>query len=179
LIGGPPKVAAMSAIEREEAQTKADELMHQNWKVEDGCVFYTGPAYDNLVSVKDYGDFELLVDWQITPPQGDSGIYLRGVPQVQIWADPVGSGGLYNNKQHPSKPSEVADKPVGEWNRFRILMQGDDVTVWLNDTVVVNHVPLENYWDRNAPIYATGPVELQAHRDKILFRNIFIRELPR
>ena len=60
--------------------------------------------------------------------EGDSGIYLRGTPQVQIWdtsrvevGAQVGSGGLYNNQVNPSKPLKVADNPVGDWNTFRIL----------------------------------------------------------
>ncbi len=79
----------------------------------------------------------MWVDWRITK-NGDSGIYLRGTPQVQIW-DPartdvgaqVGSGGLYNNQVNPSKPLRFADNPVGEWNTFYIKMIGDRVTVFL------------------------------------------------
>ena len=91
----------------------------------------------NLCTAKDYGNFEMYVDWKIDP-NGDSGIYLRGSPQVQIW-DPsskpaagVGSGGLYNNQKNPKDPLVKADKPIGEWNTFHIKMVGDKVTVWLN-----------------------------------------------
>jgi len=121
------------------------------------------------------------VDWKILP-HGDSGIYLRGSPQVQIWdpADhPEGSGGLYNNRIHPSKPSKCADKPVGEWNRFRIRMVGERVSVWLNGELVVDNVVMENYWERDKPIYPTGSIELQNHGNTLYFRNIFIREIPR
>jgi len=125
----------------------------------------------------------MLVDWKILK-DGDSGIYLRGSPQVQIWdtdrpnAD-VGSGGLYNNQKNPSKPSKVADKPVGQWNRFRIIMIGEKVTVILNGQIVVDNVIMENYWDRSIPIYPTGQIELQNHGNTLYFRNIFIREIPR
>jgi hypothetical protein len=133
--------------------------------------------------VKDYGDFEMIVDWRITK-DGDSGVYLRGSPQIQIW-DPartdvgaeVGSGGLYNNQKNPSKPLVFADNPVGEWNTFRILMIADKVTVYLNGTKVVDNVTMENYWDRKQPIFPRGAIELQAHGTDLAFRDIYVREL--
>src|SRR3954453_18883423 len=97
-----------------------------HWTIRDGALYYDGKG-DSLVTAKDYGNFEMYVDWKILP-KGDSGIYLRGSPQVQIWdpsndsAGNTGSGGLYNNKKHPSKPTEMADKPVGQWNTFWIKM---------------------------------------------------------
>jgi hypothetical protein len=118
------------------------------------------------------------VDWKILPG-GDSGVYLRGSPQVQIWQNPVGSGGLYNNQKNPSKPLKVADRPVGEWNTFRIIMIGDKVTVYLNDELVVDNVTMENYWERDKPIYPTGQIELQNHGNNLYFKNIYIREIPR
>src|ERR1051326_910431 len=158
--------------------------MRDHWKVIDGVLTYDGKG-QSLCSAKDYGDFELLVDWKIEKA-GDSGIYLRGSPQVQIW-DPdnhpgrpdEGSGGLYNNQKNPAAPSKRADKPSGEWNRFRILMIGDKVTVHLNDVLVVNAVPLENYWERDKPIYPTGQIELQHHGDELQFKNVYVREIPR
>src|SRR5918993_1300110 len=59
-----------------------------HWTIRDGALYYDGKG-DSLVTSKDYGDFELYVDWKILP-KGDSGIYLRGNPQVQIWDDPIG-----------------------------------------------------------------------------------------
>src|SRR2546430_10099161 len=87
-------------------QQEANEKYLPHWTVKDGVIQYDGKG-QSLQTVKDYGDFELLVDWKIGP-KGDSGIYLRGAPQVQIW-DPeknkgIGSGGLYNNQTHPSNP---------------------------------------------------------------------------
>jgi hypothetical protein len=119
----------------------------------------------------------MLVDWKILP-KGDSGIYLRGSPQVQIWDNPLGSGGLYNNQTNASNPTRVMDRPVGEWNKFRILMTGDRVTVFLNNELVTHNVLMENYWERNKPIYPTGQIELQNHGNTLWFKNIYIRELP-
>ena len=178
-----PKRDKMSAAERKTAQAAADELMRQHWSVENGVLVYDGKG-QSLQSLKDYRNFEFYVDWKILP-KGDSGIYLRGTPQVQIW-DPtgpgladgkfIGSGGLYNNQKNPSKPIAVADK-VGEWNTFYIKMVGDRVTVKLNGTVVVDNTPLENYWDRSKPLPATGPIELQHHGNRLEFRNIYVKEL--
>jgi hypothetical protein len=177
LVADPPTRAKMSAAELEAAQKKADIEAFKHWKVEDGMIVYDGKN-NNLCTSKDYGDFEMLVDWKIGP-KGDSGIYLRGSPQVQIWDNPLGSGGLYNNEKNPSNPTEVADNPIGQWNRFRILMIGDKVTVYLNNKLVVHNVTMENYWERDKPIYPIGQIELQHHGDSLWFKNIYIRELPR
>ena len=156
--------------------------MHEHWKVVDGILCFDGKGH-SLCTAKDYSDFEMLVDWKIEKG-GDSGIYLRGSPQVQIWdtalrkvGAQVGSGGLYNNKKGKSKPDRVADRPVGQWNTFRIIIKGERVTVYLNGIKVVNNVVMDNYWERNKPIYPNGQIELQSHGDKLYFRNIFIREI--
>jgi hypothetical protein len=166
----------MSPEQRAEAQKKANEKYLPHWTVQDGILQYDGKG-QSLQTLKDYGDFELYVDWKIGP-KGDSGIYLRGTPQVQIWDNPVGSGGLYNNQKNPSKPLKVADRPVGQWNTFHIIMKGDRVTVFLNGEKVVDNTPLENYWARDKPLPAKGPIELQHHGDKLWFKNIYVKELP-
>jgi len=180
----PDKRAALAPERARELQQEADEDMRAHWKIVDGVLVFDGKGR-SLCTAKDYGDFEMLVDWKIEKG-GDSGIYLRGAPQVQIWdtalrkvGAQVGSGGLYNNQKHPSKPKKVADKPVGEWNTFRITMIGERVTVILNDELVVDNVIMENYWDRSKPIYPTGQIELQNHGNFLYFRNIYLREIPR
>ncbi len=171
----------MTLTQLKEAQTKADAAAFQHWTAQDGVIVYDGKN-NNLCTVRDYGDFEMLVDWKITP-HGDSGIYLRGSPQVQIWDDmppvaaQIGSGGLYNNEKNPSNPTRKADRPVGEWNRFRILMVGDKVTVHLNDVLVVQNVTMENYWERGKPIYPIGQIELQHHNSPLFFKNLYIRRI--
>lgn len=177
LVRNPPARAKMSAAELAAEQAKADEAARAHWKVVDGVITYDGKN-DNLCTARDYGDFEMLVDWKIGP-QGDSGIYLRGSPQVQIWDNPIGSGGLYNNIKNPKDPIVRADNPIGDWNRLRILMVGERVTVFLNETLVVNNVVMENYWERNLPIYPVGQIELQHHHTPLWFKNIYLREIPR
>jgi len=180
LVANPKKRAAMNAEQLAAAQKKADERMRKSWTIEDGVLIFSGKG-QSLCTAKDYGDFEMYVDWKIKK-NGDSGIYLRGSPQVQIWDParwPVGSGGLYNNKKNPSKPLVCADNPIGQWNRFRIKMIGEKVWVWLNGKLVVDNTTLENYWERNKPIYPTGQIELQNHGNTLWFKNIYIREIKK
>lgn len=186
LVANPIKRLQMSSEELAAAQVKADAQAKKSWVVENGVLVFTGKG-DNLCTVRQYGDFEMLVDWKLHHgKEPDAGIYLRGTPQVQIWdtarvhvGAQVGSGGLYNNKVYESKPSKVADERVGEWNTFRIKMIGDRVTVWLNGELVVNNVVMENYWDRKQPIPSIEQIELQAHGSKVSYRDIYIREIPR
>jgi hypothetical protein len=179
-LDNPARRAKLSPEERAKAQEEADRVMRAGWSVQSGILVFNGHGR-NLSTAKDYGDFELWVDWKIGP-RGDSGLYLRGTPQVQIWDHKqwkIGSGGLYNNFKHPSNPLVMADNPIGQWNRFYVKMVGEKVTVILNGKLVVDQVPLDNYWERDKPIYATGPIELQNHGDKLWFKNIYLREIPR
>lgn len=179
LVADPVKRAQMSPEELAAEQAKADESMRSHWKIENGALAYDGGG-ESLCTARDYEDFEMLVDWKIGP-KGDSGIYLRGSPQVQIWDPaewPQGSGGLYNNQKNPKDPTVLADRPIGEWNTFRIIMVGEKVTVYLNDVLVVDNVTLENYWERDKPIYASGQIELQNHNSPLWFKNVYIREIP-
>ncbi len=189
------KLMAMPEAERAKMIEKWTAQMHEvnaktgkpHWYVEDGELVNDGfGAYAS--TDKPFGDFEFVVDYK-TVAKADSGIYLRGVPQVQIWdhteADPQGfgrakgSGGLWNNSPgQPGKdPLVLADKPFGEWNSFRVVMVGARVSVWLNGKAVVEHANLENYYDRKLSIPAFGPIRLQTHGGEIRWRNIFIREI--
>jgi hypothetical protein len=182
-LDSPARRAEASPEELARARVEAEKNMRDHWKIEDGVLVFDGrDGGRSLATAKDYGDFELYVDWKILP-KGDSGIYLRGTPQVQIW-DPegekqaaVGSGGLFNNQKNPSKPTKRADKPVGEWNTFWIKMVGEKVWIKLNDELVVDGVVLENYWERGKPIYPRGQIELQNHGNPLYFKNIYIKEL--
>ena len=181
--GNPIAIAKLSEKERAKAQAEADIKMTENWSVRDGMIVFNGKGA-NLVSAKRYKDFDMIVDWKITK-KGDSGIYLRGTPQVQIWdtsrvevGAQVGSGGLYNNSDGNIKnPLLVADNPIDEWNTFRITMIGENVTVYLNGELVVDNVRMDNYWDRSIPIFEEGTIELQAHGNELAFRDVYVREI--
>lgn len=180
----PVMRSEMSDDEWSRKQSKADSIMYEHWSVHNDILYFDGKGYYNLVTDKDYGDFELLVDWRLVPQgERDGGIYLRGYPQVQI-GDPTthghqGSGGLFNNKEHRRLPLATADNPMGEWNHFRIRMIGNRVTVHLNDQLVVDNEVMDNFWNRDKAINPTGPIELQAHNSPMYFKNIFIREISK
>ncbi len=148
------------------------ENIKAHWRVENGELVNDGKGL-YLTTDKDYGDFELMVDYKMLP-LGDSGIYLRGTPQVQIWdyteeakfklgAD-KGSGALWNNKNEEGKyPLKLVDKPFGEWNTFLIKMIGERVTVTLNGELVVNNAVLENFFaNRKAGYLAYGKKDAKA-----------------
>lgn len=182
----PLAVKKMPAAEREALLKKNWEDVLKHWTVEKGELVNDGHGV-YLTTAEDYGDFELLLDYK-TVAKADSGIYLRGVPQVQIWDTTkeggkwdrkanLGSGGLFNNKGEGKHPLVHADKPFGEWNHLRIIMKGEKVTVYLNGKLVVDNKKMDNYYEKDTPIYATGPIQLQTHGGEIRFRDVFLRKL--
>ena len=184
----PKKLAALDADSREKKQKEDNENLHQHWRVVDGIIVNDGQGVF-LTTKKDYGDFELLLDWRMVHPGSDSGIYLRGCPQIQIW-DPDnpnekkngaehGSGAMWNNNPDSKGrfPLVRADNPIGEWNRLKIHMQGDRVTVYLNDKLVVDDAVMHNYFDRNEKMFPRGPIQIQTHGGEMQFRNIYLREM--
>ncbi len=183
----PRKYLALPAEQLKAKQDASLTDIREHWSVRDGALVNDGQGLF-LTTERSYGDFELLVDYR-TVPLADSGIYLRGCPQVQIWdstekgkfaigAD-KGSGGLWNNSPGaPGKdPLVKADKPFGEWNHLRIIMVGSRVWTWLNDLQTVNGAVLENYYNRKLPVPPRGPIQLQTHGGEISWRNVFIREI--
>ena len=186
-----PHTAAKLEGEKKEAnlaQQRAEFADH--WHIENGELVNigTGPY---ATTEEEFGDIEFLIEYK-TVAKADSGIYLRGTPQIQIWDTTVeggktgeprfaekGSGGLFNNaKGAPGQlPLVNADKPFGEWNSFRIRQIGDKTWVWLNDTLVVDGNVMENYGDREQPLPAKGPIMLQTHGGEIRWRNLFVREI--
>ena len=178
----PKKRQAATPEKRAAMQKIADQQMADHWHIRDGALFFDGfKGGYSLATAKDYKDLKMWVDWRTLSVQGDSGLYLRGSPQVQIWDAHnqwgIGSGGLYNNQKNPSKALKIADRNVGSWNTFYIKMVGEKVTVKLNGELVVDNVTLENYWDRKQPIFPIEQIELQCHGDPLEFKNIFIKEL--
>jgi hypothetical protein len=183
----PVKWKALSADKLAEKKAASLKDIAQHWSVNGEELVNDGHGL-YLSTQKNYGDFEFLVDYK-TVPKADSGIYLRGIPQVQIWDSTEeakfnigankGSGGLWNNsKGAPGKdPLVLADKPFGQWNSFRIIMVGERVSVWLNGKLLVDHARMENYFNRKGQIPRTGPIQLQTHGGEIRWRNVFIREI--
>ena len=191
----PEKWLALPKDEFKAKWETSQKDIQKHWRVENGILINDGKGLF-LSTEKNYQDFELRLEYK-TVAGADSGIYLRGVPQVQIWDTTEaggkwkigankGSGGLWNNGPAGSPgrdPLQHADRPFGQWNSFHITMRGDLVTIYLNGKLVVHRAPLINYWDRKTslskrkPLISKGPIQLQTHGGEIRWRNIYIKEL--
>ena len=184
----PRKFQALSAEDQQSVREKSLDDVKQHWSVQDGELVNDGKGL-YLTTIANYGDYELWIDYK-TVPKADSGIYLKGTPQVQIWdsmdesqfknGSDKGSGGLWNNKSPTNGkfPLVLADKPIGEWNTFHIVQVGARTTIHLNEKLVVDHAILDNYFDQKLPLIPRGPIQLQTHGGEIRWRNIFLREIP-
>jgi hypothetical protein len=184
----PYEWAKLPESERQKKTADWTAEARRHWTVQNGELVNDGSG-PYLTSDKSFGDLELWIDYR-TVAKADSGVYLRGCPQVQIWdyteaggkwnlgAD-KGSGGLWNNSPGtPGKdPLVRADRPFGEWNRLRIKQLGERTWVWLNDKLVVNGARMENLWKRESALPRVGPIQLQTHGGEIRWRNLFVREI--
>jgi hypothetical protein len=164
------------------------EHVNAHWSVAKGELINDGKGL-YLTSDKDYGDFELMVDYKALP-DGDSGIYLRGIPQVQIWdttkgdarglGQDKGSGGLWNNSKGSlgKDPSKKMDRPFGEWNRFHIRMIGERVTIIFNGEKVVDNAVLENFFANQKAGYLAyaAPGAAKAAKPEQKLANGFMRD---
>ena len=126
-----------------------------------------------MFTEKAYGDFVLLIDWRIED-SGNSGIFLGGQYQVEIWDNrdygtDFGSGGIVPYRG-ASKSLTPADNPIGEWNQFEIRVENELVTVHLNDKLVLDKLPIK-LKEPQSPFF------LQHHSRPLWFRNIYIKEL--
>lgn len=187
----PHSLGKLEGEKREAMLKSMRDDFAKHWTVENGELVNVGTG-PYATTDAEFGDIEFLIEYK-TVAKADSGIYLRGTPQVQIWdknqvfnpKNPtrrphLGSGGLFNNTPNsPGRdPLVVADKPFGEWNAFRIRQVGSRTWVWLNEQLVVDGAVMENYYDRTKPLPAKGPIMLQTHGGEIRWRNIFVRDIP-
>jgi len=185
----PAKWKALTAEQLAAKKQASLADINAHWKCENGELINDGKGL-YLTTDADYGDFELRLDYK-TVAQADSGVYLRGIPQVQIWdtteaggkwnlgAD-KGSGGLWNNpKGSPGRdPLVKADRPFGEWNKLRVVMVGERVTIWFNDERVVDHARMHNYFAKDKAMPRSGPIQLQTHGGEIRWRGVIVRAIP-
>ncbi len=167
-----------------------DFILKIDWRIK-----RTSGLYDVPIVLQDGSTLTDANGKRITikMPNADSGIYLRGVPaaQVNIWCWPVGSGEVYTYRNSSKYPKAIragvtprinADNPVGEWNKFTIIMVQDRLTVILNNKMVLENAQLPD-------VPQSGPIGLQHHggprKDGTLspasslmqFRNVWIKEL--
>lgn len=172
----------------------------EGWKLEDG-VLHRHAGGGDLASKQEYGDFDLRFAWKVSPG-GNSGVmyratessepaYLTG-PEYQVLDDAkhkdgqnklTSSGSLY--ALYP--PSEDVLKPAGEWNRSRIVVEGNHVRHFLNGKKVVDAEIGSDDWNKNlaASKFATwkgfgknakGKIVLQDHGDEVWYRNMRIKD---
>src|SRR5438093_8053156 len=173
--------------------------MPDGWHVVDGALTRVARATD-IVTVDQFGDFELIVEWKLLP-NGNSGIFYRvtedddvmwhTAPEYQIidnaYKEPLKPGQYAgaNYDMHP--PSRDATKPIGSWNETRLVVRGAHVEHWLNGVKVVEYELWTPDWERRVreskfkdyPNYGRarrGHIGLQDHGDRVAFRNIKIRE---
>ena len=180
------------------------------WSVEDGMmVLKSGSpkgSHANIMTVQEFDDFELRWDWKIEPgantglmfhvKEGPKMPYLTG-PEYQI----LDNEGFRSGKGEPVPPKEHtashyaiepafedATKPIGEWNKSRILVEGDSVTYWLNGTKTAGYEMHSKKWNSQVAsakfgkwnLYGTtgeGHIVLQDHGHGAWFRNIRIKKL--
>lgn len=183
----PDALAALPATALARLRAEDDASVAKHWRVVGGELVNDGEGAF-LTSDAEFGDAEYELEYR-TVARADSGIYLRGTPQVQIWdvteaggkwkigAD-KGSGGLWNNQRHARDPLVLADRPFGEWNSLRIRQVGELTWVWLNGKLVVDATVMENFWDASRPLRPRGPLQLQTHGGEIRFRNLRARAIP-
>jgi hypothetical protein len=179
-----------------------DEAVPAGWRIADGALVKDGSVGD-LMTRAQFGDFELELEWRIGDG-GNSGIFYRGTqeydhiywsaPEYQLLDDVKGAdnktrltcaGAVY--AIYPSPPGHL--KPVGQWNRARIVARGAHVEHWLNDFKLVEYELWSRDWEAKvkASKFAVYPnfgrakrgyIALQGDHDGSLgFRNIKLREV--
>jgi hypothetical protein len=153
------------------------------WSVKDGLLV-NNPVqeegkphknYGNLRTEKEFEDFRLKVEVRL-PKGGNSGIYLRGIYEIQV-ADTFGKpldshnmGGLYSR----IAPSVAAEKPAGEWQTLEITLVQRHVTVVLNGQTIINNQPARGctggaLW---SDVSRAGPLYLQGDHTGVEYRRI-------
>ena len=155
------------------------------WKIVDGALL-NNPVqeegkphvnYGNLQTVQTFSDFNLKM--QVNVPKGNnSGIYLRGIYEVQVFdsyglpLDPHNMGGIYSR----ITPTVAAEKPADEWQDFDITLCDRHVTVKLNGTTIINNQPLMGVTGgaMTADEFMPGPIYLQGDHSKVSYRNIVL-----
>lgn len=153
------------------------------WHVEDGVLVNTteenkGYRYGNLRTDQEFNDFNLHIEVKV-PKDGNSGVYLRGIYEVQVldsYGHPLDShnmGAIYSR----ITPTVSAEKPAGEWETLDITLVDRHVTVDLNGTRIIDNQPLLGctggaLWSDE---FRPGPIYLQGDHGTISYRNIVLR----
>ena len=180
----------------------------ESWSVDDGTLHCKGSAANygaitaDLVTKDQYENFDLSVDWKISP-KGNSGIlymvtedsaysYLSG-PEYQIIDDKNFPEKLedwqHTAANYAMDPAPTAvSNPAGEWNHTRIVVNNRHVEHWLNGKKVVEYELYSDDWKKkkmagkwkDVSSYGQskkGHISFQNHGSEAWFKNIKIKEL--
>lgn len=164
------------------------------WGAENGVLYVNGSGGAWLMTEKEYGDFELRLEWKV-PPKGNSGVALRSPfdkidpayagMEIQILDDDSYKG--LRPAQHTGSiydvvaASKQVNKPVGEWNKYVITAKGPKITIELNGTKIVD-ANLDDYKAENGKkhpgiLREKGHLGLQSHDGRVEFKNIYVKPL--
>jgi hypothetical protein len=134
-------------------------------------------SYGNLRTVKEFEDFNLKLEVNV-PAGNNSGVYLRGMYEIQVVdsykkeLDPHNMGAVYSR----IKPLTAAEKPAGEWQSLDITLCKRHATVILNGVKIIDNQPI--YGPTGGAIlsdvFAPGPIYLQGDHGKVSYRNIML-----
>lgn len=150
------------------------------WTVEDGAMTNLNGARD-IATIAEYKDYDLTLEYK-TVKEGNSGVYLRGRIEVQVFdshgkktPDTGDDGAIYGQ----FAPKVNASKPAGEWNRLEIHLVGGTITIKLNGMLIHDNVKLSEVCRGALPggLLDPGPIRLQGDHGKVWFRNLKLRPI--
>ncbi len=133
--------------------------------------------FGNLRTEKEFEDFKLTLEVNV-PEHSNSGVYLRGMYEIQV-VDSYGAeldshnmGGLYSRV----KPTVSAEKKGGEWQTMEMILCDRHVTVILNGTKIIDNQPAYGPTGgaMQADVFKPGPIYLQGDHGKVSYRNIVL-----
>ncbi len=181
---------------------KKDEVP-SGWVAEDGAITLMAAGAGDLITRETYDSFELELEWKISP-RGNSGImfhvseehdptYMTG-PEMQVLDNAVFDGN-YDGKHAAGSnydlqaPAQDDTRPVGEFNKVRMLVERGHVEHWLNGVKQCEYELWSDEWKAMVaaskfaamPAYGLqreGHIALQDHGNPVWYRNIRIRPLP-
>lgn len=136
--------------------------------------------YGNIRTEKEFEDFNLKLEVNV-PEHNNSGIYLRGMYEIQVYdsygkdLDSHNMGAVYSR----ITPTAAAEKKAGEWQSFDITLCDRHITVILNGKKIIDNQPV--YGPTGGAIipdvFAPGPIYLQGDHGKVSYRNMVLRSI--